>query len=54
MSDALYEIEQFVDTVAQIPYALVGFVSEMPGWFVFSIGLSVVLGIIIIIWRIIE
>ena len=54
MSDAITEIEQFIDTVAQIPYALVGFVSEMPGWFTFSIGLSVVLGIIVIIWRVIE
>lgn len=54
MSEAINEITTFIDQLKTVPEILVQFVSNMPVWFSFSIGLSVVLGIVVIIWRIIS
>ena len=49
MSDALNEINSFIEPFLAVPNMIAQFVTGMPSWLQFAMGLSVVLGLILII-----
>lgn len=49
MNEALTEVNTFVEGFLAVPAMLAQFVTGMPAWLQFSMGLTVVLGLILII-----
>lgn len=53
MSDALQNITDFINQLTAVPEIIAEIVGIMPGWFSVALGMSIVLGLIVLIIKIV-